>query len=127
MHELSLAKRLVKLAVEKAGESGASHIEAVHVRLGALPGVAEDALRFSFDVASRGTLLHGARLVIDKVPIAVMCPQCRLERILPDILPLRCPVCGTHTADVIQGRELELSALEVGGDPRGPTLAPPRQ
>jgi len=116
MHELSIAMSLVDLAAEHAGplDSGA-RVEAVHLRLGALAGVVEDALRFSFDVACRGTALDGARLVIEHVPVAVFCGRCRDARVV-DGFPLRCPVCGEPAVDVVRGRELELTALEVCGD-----------
>jgi hydrogenase nickel incorporation protein HypA/HybF len=108
--------RLVELAAEKAGQSGAARVVAVHLRLGALAGVAKEALRFSFDVVCQGTGLEGARLVIDEVPVVVMCPRCRTERVLGQVLRFCCPACGTPTADVVRGRELELAALEVSDD-----------
>ena len=116
MHELSIALSLIELASEKAGDVGGGRIEAVHLRLGRLAGVAKDALAFSFDLASRGTPLDGARLVIEEVSITVFCPQCRAERVLPEAGALRCPVCGALTPDVTRGRELELTALEVNDD-----------
>lgn len=35
------------------------------------------------------------------------------QRRLPSIQSFHCPGCGTPTPDVVQGRELELTALEV--------------
>lgn len=113
MHELSIAINVVELAAEQAGRFPGARVEAVHLRLGALAGVVKDALLFSFDAASRGTVVEGARLVIEDVPVLVFCERCRAERVVGDHLRFRCPVCGMPTADVRQGRELELTALEV--------------
>ncbi len=116
MHELSIAMSLVEIAAEEAGRLGDAHIEAVHVRLGPLSGVVEDALRFSFDLVAEGTAIHGARLEIEHVPLAVHCTQCAEIRHPASIQHLRCPVCDTPTPDVVRGKDLELFALEVRDD-----------
>jgi hydrogenase nickel incorporation protein HypA/HybF len=113
VHELSIALSLIEMAVEKVEEAGGGRIEAVHLRLGALAGVSADALAFSFDVASRGTRLEGARLVIEEVPVSVFCPWCEAERAIGEPGTLRCPVCLALASEVTRGRELELAALEV--------------
>jgi len=115
VHELSIAMSLVELVLEHAGPLNGARVEAVHLRLGALAGVVEDALTFSFDVACRGTPLDGARLVIEHVPLAVFCSRCRAVHTLEGF-PLRCPVCGQPAGDLVRGRELELTALEVSDD-----------
>ncbi len=120
MHELSVAIGLVGLAERKAGQLEGARVEAVHVRLGALAGVAGEALRFAFDAASRGTRLEGARLVIEEVPVVVFCAGCQAERVLDEPLRFRCPACGARASDVLRGRELELTALEVRDAPSRP-------
>lgn len=116
MHELSIAMSLVELASERAGEIGRPRVEAVHVRVGALAGVVEESLRFSFDLAAGGTPVDGARLVVERVPVAVFCAVCGVERILDEPLRFRCPVCGAPAGDLVCGREIELTALEVDDD-----------
>lgn len=107
---------LVEVAAEKAAELGGIHVEALHLRLGPLSGVVREALLFSFDLAAEGTAIEGARLEIEDVPLTVFCPRCEAERQLPSPQSFRCPVCGTPTPDVVSGRELELTALEVTDD-----------
>ena len=64
MHELSIAASIVEIAVEEsARQSG--RIVAVHLRLGALAGVAREALLFSWELACLQTPLEGARLEIE--------------------------------------------------------------
>ena len=116
MHELSISISLVEAACEKAAELGGVRVEALHLRLGPLSGVVRDALLFSFDLAAAGTAIEGARLEIEEVPLTVFCPRCKAERQLPGPQSFRCPVCGTPAPDVVSGRELELTALEVTDD-----------
>lgn len=112
MHELSVALSLVDLA-ETEGDRLGGRVRAVHVRLGALAGVAKEALLSSYEMASAETSLEGSRLVIEEVPVIVFCPRCQGERPLGSVQWFCCSVCGTPTPDVRQGRELELFALEM--------------
>ena len=113
MHELSIAYNLVEIADDAARRAGASRITAVHLRLGALSGVVPDALQFSFPVAAAGTLAAGAELVIEFVPVQVHCATCAVSRELAAPAILQCPVCGAPTPRVLQGREMELRAVEI--------------
>lgn len=113
MHELSIATSMVRAAEAAAREAGAARVERLHLRLGALSGVVRHALDFAWEVATEGTLLDGAELVVDDVPLVVYCPACDAERALPTLTRFRCPVCATPTPDVRTGRELEISHLDV--------------
>ena len=118
MHELSIAVSLIDAACEEAARHGDVRIRALRLRLGPLSGVVRDALAFSFDVAAAGTPVEGARLEIDEVPVTVFCARCRETRALAVVPPLRCPVCGEATPEVVDGRECLLVALEI--DERAP-------
>ena len=83
------------------------------MRLGPHSGVVKDALLFCFEAATRGTAIEGARLDIEDVPLTVFCPRCSEERQLAGPQHLRCPICDEPTPDIVHGRELELTALEV--------------
>jgi hydrogenase nickel incorporation protein HypA/HybF len=113
MHELSIAMSLVELASEKAESLGDVRVEALHLRIGYLAGVVREALEFSFELAAGGSRVEGARLVVERVPVAVYCSPCAAEREPPDPLALLCPVCGRPTPSILRGNELELRALEV--------------
>jgi hydrogenase nickel incorporation protein HypA/HybF len=117
MHELSIAMSIVDMAQEEA-ESRNVLIDAVHLELGPLSGVVAEALLFSYEIACSGTRLEGSRLVIKQVPIEVYCPECKAQRILPSMQWFCCPECGTPTSDVIHGKELAITALEVRNECR---------
>lgn len=113
MHELSIAVSLVEAVSEKAEALGAPHVTAVHVKLGALSGVVREALMFSFEVATVGTRLEGAVLEVESLPVVVFCPACLAEKPLTNLYGFVCPDCGTLAPEIRQGRELELTAIEV--------------
>ena len=112
MHELSIALGIVEAALDEARQRNVQ-VSAVHIRLGALSGVVKDALLFSYEAACQDTPLQGSRLVIEEVPVVVFCPQCKQRRVLESVQSFSCPECASPTGGVLQGKELEVYALEV--------------
>ena len=112
MHELSIAMSIVEMAEEEA-EQRRAQVNAVHLKLGALAGVVKGALLSSYEIACEGTGLAGSRLVIEEVPVVVYCNQCLAARKLASIQLFVCPECGGPASDVLEGRELQVFALEI--------------
>jgi hydrogenase nickel incorporation protein HypA/HybF len=112
MHELSIALSILDLAAEEAERRG-GRVAAVHLKLGPLSGVVEEALRSAYDLAREGTPLAGAELVVAGAPLTAWCPACAAERTLASPQALCCPACGAPTPEVLRGRELEVVALEI--------------
>jgi hydrogenase nickel incorporation protein HypA/HybF len=113
MHELSIALSMVEMAADEAARHGGAQVHAVHLKLGPLAGVVKDALLFSYDLACEGTSLEGSRLIIEEVPVIVYCSTCGIRTELSSIQRFCCATCGSPTPDVLQGRELEVVALEI--------------
>jgi hydrogenase nickel incorporation protein HypA/HybF len=112
MHELSIAMSIVEIAEEEA-ERRKVNVDAVHLDLGLLSGVVKEALMFSYEIACDGTRLQGSKLVVKDIPIEVYCPSCDAQKTLSSMQWFSCPDCGTPTSEVIHGRELAITALEV--------------
>jgi hydrogenase nickel incorporation protein HypA/HybF len=113
MHELSIAIDIVELACDKISTRGDARVAVIHVRVGALAGLVKEALLFSFEAASAGTPVSGARLQIEDVPVTVWCAACGARRELVSISQRRCPVCRGVTPTVVDGDNLELIGLEL--------------
>jgi hydrogenase nickel incorporation protein HypA/HybF len=112
MHELSIAMGIVDAAADEAQRRGVK-VSGVHLRLGALSGVVKDALLFSYEVACQDTPLAGSRLIVEDVPVTVFCAHCNDKYVLASLQSFTCPECGTPTMNIVQGKELEVFALEV--------------
>lgn len=119
MHELSIAMSIIEMVQEEAECRGVT-IDAVYLDLGPLSGVVADALLFSYEIACSGTALEGSRLVIKPVPIEVYCPGCKAPKILSSMQWFCCPECATPTSEVIHGKELIITALEVRDERTAP-------
>jgi len=114
MHEFALVMSMLDLAEEHARSEGASRIEAIHLEIGSLAGVVPDALEFAFQGAKEGTMAAGARLDVDYLPAVAHCASCEMDFELDNRFGVAlCPICDKPSADLRQGRELQLSRLEV--------------
>ena len=114
MHELSIALNIVDIAAEAFERQGGSSVEVVHLRLGALSGVEREALQFAWEIArEHSPALARSTLLVNEVPVEIFCPKCDARRGVESVQQMRCRVCGTPSARVVGGRELELVALEI--------------
>jgi hydrogenase nickel incorporation protein HypA/HybF len=112
MHEMSIALSMIEEIEEQTETHGYGRVEAVHVRIGVLSGVDPQALRFAYELACEGTPLADSRLEIESVPLLVFCPQCSVTH-TPDLQHILCPRCVNIEQEIVEGRELEVRALEL--------------
>jgi hydrogenase nickel incorporation protein HypA/HybF len=115
VHEASVAQAIVDEIVERAADEFIDRVLRVRLRIGALTGVFPDALTFVWDVATEGTLAEGSSLDIERVPLEIFCKRCARAREAEQThppLPI-CPVCGDPSAEIVRGRELLITGLEV--------------
>jgi len=112
MHELSIAMSIVELAGEESGRRSAQ-VKAVHLKLGALSGVVKEALLSCYEMACEGTALQGSRLLVEDVPVLIFCPNCKAQRPISSVQLFCCSECGAPASAVVQGKELEVVALEI--------------
>ncbi len=113
MHELSIAISMIELATEESNKRGGAKIDALHLKLGALSGVVKDALLFSWEIACQGTPLESVRLEIEEIPVVAFCENCRENQNITAINNLICPNCEMPATEIISGRELMVTALEI--------------
>ena len=108
MHELALMESVVDAVVEQVGDE---RVIAVRLEIGELAGVMVDALRFCFEVCTRGTALDGAALDIVSIPARARCRGCGGEHPAAS-LGAPCP-CGSFDRELVAGDEMRLKEVEV--------------
>jgi hydrogenase nickel incorporation protein HypA/HybF len=114
MHEVGIMESALTVVQRHAAERKAHRVDRIVLRIGALSGVEPDALRFAFDVVTRGTVAEGAALAIEDVPARVFCSACQREFTAVDhSFIFTCPDCNALCGEVRSGRELELSRIEM--------------
>jgi hydrogenase nickel incorporation protein HypA/HybF len=108
VHELSITQKIVSIVSEHA--QGAP-VKRVSLEIGKLSAVAPDAIRFCFDVCSKGTEMEQAELEIIETPGRGRCRDCGREIKMDDCLE-PC-ACGSHRIEWTGGRELHIKELEL--------------
>lgn len=111
VHEVSLAERMLRIALEVAEQHGGPRITGARLLLGALGCAEPETLRFAFEIAARGTLAEGCALEIVRVPARLRCRACGGEHEGELLEP--CPVCQGVGFEVLQGRELRLESVDL--------------
>ena len=109
MHEMSITQNVVEIC-EANAES--RRVLGVILQIGRLSGIVPDAIEFCFEACTRGTLLEGARLVIEVIPGKGKCVSCGKEYPM-DTIFAECPACGCFGAELLSGNELRVKELEV--------------
>jgi hydrogenase nickel incorporation protein HypA/HybF len=112
MHELSIVMSIVELAEEEAERRGVQ-VTAVHLRLGALSGVVKEALLGSYEMACEESAIKGSKLIIEDAPVLISCPRCKEPKPISSIQLFCCAECGTPASEIVQGKEIEVTALEI--------------
>jgi len=114
MHELSICQGIVQVAAAalRGVPPPPPPVARVTVRIGRLTAVVPDSLRYHFDLLTPGTLLNGATLVIEEIPIRGRCADCA-ARFEIDTLTFTCPRCDSGLVELTSGRELQVISLET--------------
>jgi len=112
MHELSITMSIIDQAVAAAQAEGASTVNALELEVGALSGVMVDSLEFCFDVASRNTLLEGAKLTVHTINGQGKCLECNLETEV-DSLPVQCKNCGQYILSIANGKDIKITSITI--------------
>jgi hydrogenase nickel incorporation protein HypA/HybF len=120
VHELAIVESLletVSLRVQEVAGEGdgdgehVARVAIVRMEVGRLSCVAPGALRFCFDVCSKGTLLEGAALEIIEIPGRARCERCGTELDITSYVDV-C-ACGGMNLRVLAGEELRVKNLEL--------------
>ena len=112
MHEVSIMEQTLEIALNHAKQQGATQIHWLKRKVGALSGVIPEAFEFAFDVVAKGTMAETAIFEIDSISVRCYCHNCQVE-FQPDDYIYECPHCHQYSLDILQGKELELTSLEV--------------
>ncbi|WP_323720804.1 hydrogenase maturation nickel metallochaperone HypA [Acetomicrobium sp.] len=112
MHEMSIVEALMEQITEMAQEQNWEAVTRVRLKVGVMRQIVPDILEFCFNVASKGTIMEGAILEMEEIPLRVKCEGCGHIWSDREFLGL-CPECGSIDVNVLGGMELELTNLEV--------------
>ncbi len=112
MHEMAISEGILGILEDEGRRQHYSRVRKVRLEIGPFSGIETEALRFSFDVVTKGTLAEDAVLEIIETQAQAWCLPC--ERTVPISQRFdACPECGSHQLQVTAGEEMRIKELEV--------------
>lgn len=112
MHEIGIANSILDAVRTESARHPETEPRKVGIRIGELAGVDSDALKFSFEVLTRGTYLERLELEIINCSRRHRCLVCETEFVVKEY-NTQCPQCSAGRTQCISGDELELAYLEM--------------
>ena len=112
MHEMSICEGVLQIMEDEAKRHAFERVTKIRLEIGALAAVEPEALRFSFDVVTRGSVAEGAELEILDLEAAAWCFDCS------ESVPIKsrvddCPKCEGSRLKPTSGDELRIKDMEV--------------
>lgn len=112
MHEMSIATGILEIIEDAARRQNFQRVTVIHIEIGALAGVAKEALLFCLEVILLNTCARGAKLELELIPGQGHCPKCNYQALITAIYD-PCPQCGSYPLHIIGGTELRVKDLLV--------------
>ena len=113
MHEMGIAEQLVQICLDAIPEDMVDpRVEILNLRIGKLASVVEHSLTFCFEIITKDTPLENVKLMIESVPVKICCKVCHQEWEV-DTPMFKCPDCEEGEVEMISGREIEITSMEL--------------
>jgi len=113
MHEMGVAQQLVQIALDSIpNDIENPKIEIVNLKIGKLASVVEHSLTFCFEIITKDTPMEDAKLNIDFIAVTVHCKSCDNNWEVKGPV-FKCPYCEDGDVEMITGREIEITSLEL--------------
>ena len=118
MHELSFATEILERVQREARNYPSCRVTRVRLGAGELLCIDNASLAFCLDAISSGSVMEGAKIEIDEIPLEFECDACGRMR-AATALDSRCPKCG-GLGSFVSGRDLIIEEIELN-EPDGET------
>ena len=115
MHELPVTKSIFQIVLKHAEMDNVTRVISVNLEIGALSDLQTEWVQRYFDRLSRGTLVEGAKLRINRVPAVFRCKRCQQSFEIDSLLEedLSCGHCDSREVTLVSGREYRVKNMEV--------------
>lgn len=112
MHEFSIAQSIVEAVRRHLPVDERRPVKSVTLRVGDFARVAPESLEICFEMASEGTAVQGAKLMIKNVPIRCYCKKCDSGFEAGRYITI-CTNCGNAGVELISGNEMDVVEVEL--------------
>ena len=113
MHEMGIAMEIIDIAISSIPDDIKNpRVERVNLKGGKMSDIVPESLRFCFEIVARDTLLSGAKLNIEEIPVVARCRECDFEWSVNKPV-FTCRECKGGLIDIVSGRELDIISIEL--------------
>ena len=115
MHELPIVQSMFDICVKHAMANNVKKVRAINLKVGEVSDLQDEWIQRYFNFLAKGTVVEGARLKIERVPLVVRCKKCAesFHVNMRERQKVECPKCqGTEFA-YVSGREYTVDSMEV--------------
>ena len=115
MHELAVTKSIFQIVLRHAQLGDVKRVVSVTLEIGSLSDLQGEWVQRYFDHLSRGSVVEGAKLKINRVPAVFHCNNCQESFAITSLLEeeLSCGECLSSEVTLISGREYHVKNMEV--------------
>ena len=110
MHEMSIAKNLVKITCEACEKNNIRIVKTVNLRAGELKAIVPGLLEDAFKYFAKGTVCDKAKLRVKVLPVKFSCVECKVE--VKRSNDIKCGKCGRSNVEMTQGKEFIIESVE---------------
>ena len=115
MHELPIVQSMFDICVKHAMANNVKKVIAINLKVGEVSDLQDEWIQRYFDFLAKGTVVEGARLKIERVPLVVRCKKCAesLHVNMRERQKVECPKCQAADFAYVSGREYTVDSMEV--------------
>jgi len=114
MHELPITEEIVKIALRHGEKNGAKKIVRIYLAIGELSDLIDEWVQRYFEYLAKDTIAAEAKLVIERIPITILCEKCEKPFIVDKKeMNFHCPICNEKGTELLRGREFTVKSIEI--------------
>jgi hydrogenase nickel incorporation protein HypA/HybF len=112
MHEYSIIQSMIATCKRVIKEHDAGKITKIYVTAGKMSGIDPHFLEQSYEFFREDTVCENAEMIIEVEEVEAVCNDCQ-QLFQVDKFNFTCPACGGNSVEVVKGKTLQITHIEV--------------
>lgn len=96
MHEFTLIQSICDVVEKIVAENNLRTVTRIHLQVGKMRQIIPEFMRFAFATVAKGKIYETAELVIETIPIKILCHNCGREFEVEEDNIYLCPFCNQN-------------------------------
>ncbi len=112
MHEMVIVEGILETVIPEVKKYDVQKVLSIRLKIGELSGIVPSCIHEYFRIAAKGTIAEGAKILIEKTPIVIECPDCGFHGTI-EKGNYRCPACQSAAFRIVSGKEYYVDSVEA--------------